>query len=136
MSDEAGPVEVLVFEAAGQRYGLEASAVREVVRAVAVTPLPGAPPAVEGVINVRGRVVPVLGARARFGLPAREPGPDDHLIVTDLGGRVVALRVDRALGLARVSPAAVEGGEGGGPVRVAKGDDGLVLLAGAAALLG
>ena len=63
--------EVLVFEVEGQRYGLPTADVRELVRAVTITPLPNAPAVIEGVVNVRGRVLPVLDMRARFRLPAR-----------------------------------------------------------------
>jgi purine-binding chemotaxis protein CheW len=105
---ERPPLEVLVFELADRRYGLPAADVRELVRAVAVRPLPGAPPAVEGVINVRGRVVPVLDVRARLRLPAKPLEPSDHLIIARAGERLVALRVDRATDLVRVDAGDVE----------------------------
>lgn len=101
-------VEILVFELARQRYGLLATAVREVVRAVAVTPLPRAPRVVEGVIQIRGEVVPVLDLRARFGLPAKPIDPADHLIVARTDARVVALRVDQALTLMRLETAELQ----------------------------
>src|SRR5262245_8682454 len=106
------PLEVLVFEVAGRRYGLAAADVRELVRAVAVVPLPGAPPAVEGVINVRGRVVPVLDVRARLRLPAKPVEPSDHLVIAQAGERLVALRVDRATDLVRLEAADVEEARG------------------------
>lgn len=71
----------------------------EVARTVAVAPLPKAPPIVEGVINVRGSLVPVLDIRQRFGMPPSALTPDQHLIIARSGPRVVALRVDRALDL-------------------------------------
>jgi purine-binding chemotaxis protein CheW len=91
--------EILVFALGPARYALALDAVRELVRAVALVPLPGAPPIVEGVVNLRGQVVPVLDIRGRFGLPPRPVEPTDHLIVASAGGRVVAIRVDRALHL-------------------------------------
>src|SRR5437764_218583 len=69
--------EILVFEVDGRRYGLPASEVRELLRAVAIVPLPLAGPAVEGVVNLRGRVVPVFDLRVRLGLPARAVVPSD-----------------------------------------------------------
>src|SRR5438270_7042780 len=101
------PLEALVFEVEGQRYGLAAGAVRELLRMVAVVPLPGAPAVIEGVVNLRGAVVPVLDLRRRFGLPARAATPTDHLIVADAGGRAVALRVDRAVELVPLAEAEV-----------------------------
>jgi purine-binding chemotaxis protein CheW len=105
---DPGICEVLVFEIGGQRYALPAADVREIVRAVAITPLPRAPAIVEGVINFRGRIVPVLDLRSRFRLPAKPLEPTDHLIIAWSGERIGALRVDHATELIRLDPAAVE----------------------------
>jgi len=102
-----GPREILVFALGGQRYALWASQVRELLRAVAVLPLPRAPRIVEGVINLRGRIVPVLDIRGRFGLPPKPIEPSDHLIVAAVGARLVAIRADRALDLVGVDLGAV-----------------------------
>ena len=131
MSQE--PREVLVFEVAGQRYGLAVADVQELLRAVALTPLPRAPDVVEGAINLRGRAVPVLDLRRRFGLPPKPPEPADHLVVARAGGRLVALRVDRALDLARPAAEAVEDARAALPgtryvEQVASFPDGLVLI--------
>lgn len=91
--------EILLFALDGQRYALWADDVRELLRAVAIVPLPRAPRIVEGVINLRGRIVPVLDFRGRFGLPRKDVEPSDHLIVAAVGSRLVAIRVDRALDL-------------------------------------
>jgi purine-binding chemotaxis protein CheW len=88
--------DVLVFEVAGRRFGLPAATVQEVVRAVALAPMPKAPAVVEGVINLRGTLVPVLDIRGRFRLPSKPVTPTDHLVVARTGPRLVALRVDRA----------------------------------------
>ncbi len=125
--------EVLVFEVAGQKYGLPTDDVRELVRAVAITPLPSAPAVIEGVVNVRGRVVPVLDLRARFHLPARALDPSDHFIVAAAGPRGVILRVDRATHLALIEEACIQAPETLGPgvdyvAGVAKVDGGMVLI--------
>src|SRR5437870_13646015 len=93
---EREPLEILVFEVGGQRYGLPAAEVREILRAVAIVPLPRAPAIIEGIINIRGTVVPVLDLRTRFRLPAKPVEPADHLVVAWAGERLVAVRVDRA----------------------------------------
>ncbi len=100
--------QVLIFEIGGRRFGLPAAVVREVVRAVEIVPLPKAPAVVEGIIAVRGSVVPVLDVRSRFRLPPKPLEPADHLIVARAGGRVVALRVDRATALIGLDPADIE----------------------------
>jgi len=125
--------EVLVFEVGGQRYGLPTVDVRELVRAVTITPLPNAPAAIEGVVNVRGHVLPVLDVRSRFRLPAKALDPSDHFIVASAGPRGVILRVDRATHLAFVDEASVQPSQTLGPsatyvAGVAKLDDGLMLI--------
>jgi purine-binding chemotaxis protein CheW len=87
---------VLTFSLGSQRFGLPSHQIREIVRAVAIAALPQAPPIVEGVINYRGLVVPVLDVRARFRLPPAPLHPDQHFIVAQAGPRLVALRVDHA----------------------------------------
>jgi len=101
-------LEVLVFEVGGQRYALRSPEVRELVRAVTMVALPKAPAIVEGIINVRGAVVPVLDIRTRFRLPAKAATHTDHLILAWAGPRLVALRADRALDLARLEAREVE----------------------------
>jgi len=125
--------EVLVFEVGGQRYALPTADVCELVRAVAITPVPGAPGVIEGVVDVRGRVLPVLDVRARFRLPAKALDPSDHFIVASAGTRGVILRVDRATHLALLDEASVQPPQTLGPgaayvAGVARLEDGLVLI--------
>lgn len=101
-------VRLLIFLLESARFGLKAVAVREVVRAVAIAPLPKAPAIVEGVINVRGRIVPVLDIRDRFNLAPKPLHPDQHFIIAQAGARLVALRVDRAAELLSVNAGAIE----------------------------
>jgi purine-binding chemotaxis protein CheW len=126
-------MDLVVFEIDGRRYGLPAADVREIVRAVTVSPLPGAPSVVEGLINVRGALVPVLDLRARFSMAAKDPSHTDHLLLSSAGTRLVAIRADRALDLAQVDPADVENPTAIVPDAqylrgVAKLPDGLVLI--------
>ena len=92
--------ETLIFELAGRRYGVPASDVQELVRIVTITPpAPGSGP-IEGVINLRGSVVPVFDLRARLGLPGRAPDVSESLVIARREGRPFAFRIDRALDLA------------------------------------
>jgi purine-binding chemotaxis protein CheW len=100
-------MQLVTFEVAGNRYALPAAGVRELLRAVLPSPLPKAVPFVEGVIDVRGTIVPVVEIRSRFGLPPKALAPSDHLILSDAGDRVVALRVDRVLDLVELDTADV-----------------------------
>lgn len=130
---EARPQEVLLFTLERQRYGLPVEDVRELVRAARLTPLPQAPDVVEGLLNLRGELLPVLDLRRRFRHAARPLSPMDHFIVAHAGARPVALRVDRAEGLHVIaanewdaSPRELPGV--GYVAGVAKLPDGLVLV--------
>jgi purine-binding chemotaxis protein CheW len=92
----------LTFEVSARRFGLSADALREVTRAVAIAPLPKAPRIIEGIINFRGTLIPVLDIRQRFGLPSTPVLPGQHFIVAQAGERLVVLRVDRALDIVAV----------------------------------
>ena len=127
------PTEVLVFEVGGQRYGLPTADVRELVRAVSITPLPYAPAGIEGVVDVRGLLLPVLDLRARFRLPAKLLDPSDQFIVASAGTRGVILRVDRATHLALLDQAVLPSNPNEAPetaymAGVARLEDGLVLI--------
>ncbi len=128
-------LEILVFVMGDRRYGLPAADIQEILRAVAITPLPGAPPLVEGVVNVRGRVIPVHDIRPRLGLPAKALELSDHLIVIGARDAPVALRIDQAIELTEAEfEDAVEGTGADGAARVAQLTDGLVPILDLAAI--
>jgi len=99
---------LLHFEAGQGRFGLWIEVVRETIRAVAIVPLPNAPAAVLGVINLRGRIIPVLNLRERFHLPPKDVAVSDHMIIATAGSRVVAFQADRAVGLVEVMDKDIE----------------------------
>lgn len=122
--------DLLTFDLGSQRCAIALADVVEVVRIVAMAHLPDAPPLVEGIINLRGRVVPVLDLRARFGLPPKAVDLTDHLVVARAGPRLVAIRVDRARALVDVGPGDIDAAAstGNAVAGVAKLPDGLVLI--------
>jgi purine-binding chemotaxis protein CheW len=92
-------LELLTFDIWHERFGIAVADVREVVRAVSIARLPKAPRIVEGVVNVRGCIVPALDIRARFNLPPKVLEPSDHLVIAFAKRRLVAIRVDRVTDL-------------------------------------
>jgi purine-binding chemotaxis protein CheW len=87
----------LVFSLDDQRYSLHLPAVESVARMVYITPLPGAPEIVLGVVNLRGKVVPIVNIRQRFNLPKREILLTDCLIFAHATKRLVGLAVDSVM---------------------------------------
>jgi purine-binding chemotaxis protein CheW len=86
----------VVFQVADAEYALPASEVVAMETYTGATRVPGAAAHVAGLIQIRGRVIPVVDLRARFGLPAKEVDLDSRVVVTQQGERTVALLVDRA----------------------------------------
>ncbi|KKM26411.1 hypothetical protein LCGC14_1585050 [marine sediment metagenome] len=84
----------LTFVLAGEIYGLGILQVREIIGTTDITAVPRTPTFVKGVINLRGRVVPVIDARLKFGMPETEPTDRTCIIVVDVGETDVGLIVD------------------------------------------
>lgn len=103
----AGAV-LLVFRIEGREYALPVGEVVEVLRMVAATPLPEAPPWVAGVINFRGQVLPLIDLRSRLGTLRREPELSDAIIVVRADKVVTGLVVDEVVEVLPVQPGAVE----------------------------
>lgn len=91
--------QLLVVRLGEQLIALHLAAVERVVRMVEITPLPKAPEIVSGVVNVQGRIIPVVNIRRRFRLPEREFALSDQLIVAHTSVRAVALVVDAVSGV-------------------------------------
>ena len=90
---------LVVFALDVQKYALYLPAVERVVSAAKVTPLPKAPDIVLGVINIQGKVIPVVNIRKRFGLPERKIDLSDQFIIAHTSRRTVSLVVDTVSGI-------------------------------------
>lgn len=117
----------------GQTYALHFEAVERVLRMVEVTPLPGAPAAVEGVINIQGEVVPVVSIRRRLGLAQRGVAVSDSLVLAHARNRRLAIIAESVLGVVeRPADAVVSVGDLAQDIHyiegVLKTSDGLVLI--------
>lgn len=86
----------VLFKVAGAEYVLAAADVLQMDSFTYATRVPGTPSYVAGLVQIRGRVVPLVDLRARFGLPAVEPSLDTRVVVVQQGERVVGLLVDSA----------------------------------------
>lgn len=97
------------FESDARLYGIDVLQIREIVRSRVVTPLPRAPELIEGVIDLRGAVIPVLDlARTLGGEPVAET-PATRIAVLEIEGMAVGLRVEAAVDVLSVDAAAIEG---------------------------
>jgi purine-binding chemotaxis protein CheW len=102
------PARWVTFSLEGETYGVNVMHVREVLRLVDVTPVPGAPASILGVINLRGNVVIVIDARKRFGLPHREPTEASRILVLEADSEVVGFLVDNISEVSDIKPDQIE----------------------------
>lgn len=98
----------VTFRLGDETYGIDVLQVQEVLRVTEISPVPGAPSYVLGIINLRGNVVTVIDGRARFGLPPKESDDQSRIVVVDADDKVVGLLVDSVSEVAYVSGSAIE----------------------------
>jgi len=84
----------VTFELAGETYGIDVMAVKEVLRHQDIAPVPGAPDYVLGIINIRGKVISVISTRGRFGLPEVEADRNTRIMIVEIGDYIVGIVVD------------------------------------------
>ena len=100
--------QLVVFELANEHYGVDIAAVESIIKMQAITVVPHAPAFVEGITNLRGRVLPVIDLRKRFDLPPEEATKDSRIVVVAIDGVKVGMIVDAVSEVLRVSDDAIE----------------------------
>jgi purine-binding chemotaxis protein CheW len=85
----------LTFVLSGEEYGLEILKVREINGMMAITAVPRMPDYMKGVINLRGKVIPVIDLRLKFGMCKAERTAETCIIVVDVGGSLMGVIVDQ-----------------------------------------
>jgi purine-binding chemotaxis protein CheW len=105
----AGDVLQLVsFRLDAEEYGLETLKVQEIIRLPDITRVPNSPQCVKGVTNLRGKVIPVIGLRQRFGLAPRDQDKETRVIVVEVNGDIIGFEVDSVSEVLRIPMSTVE----------------------------
>lgn len=97
MTPTAPPVheeQLVAFRLAGEAYGIPIACVQEVIRACEITAIPRTPTYLRGVVNLRGKIVPVVDLRGRLGLPAAGGTAATRIVVVEVEDGVVGMVVD------------------------------------------
>ncbi len=100
--------QLVVFDLDSESYGVDIGAVREIIRMQEITRVPRTPEFVEGVINLRGKVIPVVDLSKRFGLNVGEESKDNRIVVVDIGGQDIGVVVDAVTEVLRIHASAIE----------------------------
>lgn len=101
-------LQLVTFTLGGEEYAVDILKVQEINRMKEITRVPNAPYYVEGVINLRGKVIPVLSLRKKFGLPEEEDTSKQRIMIMDIQGVTIGLIVDSVSEVLRISTDIVE----------------------------
>lgn len=107
-SDSVQILQLVTFTLGGEEYAVDILKVQEINRMKEITRVPNAPYYVEGVINLRGKVIPVVSLRKMFGLPEEENRMNQKIMIMDIQGTTIGLIVDTVSEVLRISANIVE----------------------------
>ena len=99
---------LLTFKLGRQEYGIPILEAREVIGMVEAEPIPQAPDFMEGVINLRGRIFPVIDLRTKFGMERQKPSDESCIIFVKISGHITGMIVDFLAGVATLDPSQFE----------------------------
>jgi purine-binding chemotaxis protein CheW len=95
-------VQLCAFSVGSEEYAVDLMRIREIIKPLPVTPVPQAPEPIEGVVNLRGEIIPVIDVRRKFGVPVQPSTPRSRLLVVNITGRLLALAVDAVVEVLRI----------------------------------
>ncbi len=101
-------LQLVSFKIGDEEFGVDILKVQEINRMLDVTRVPNAPEFVDGVINLRGKVIPIVNLRRRFGMERIERNKNTRIVVVELGGRIVGFVVDAVHEVLRIPRSVTE----------------------------
>ncbi|HHV61026.1 MAG TPA: chemotaxis protein CheW [Firmicutes bacterium] len=105
---EAVERQLVVFKLGDEDYGIDIGSVREIITVQRITRVPRAPDFIEGIINLRGNVIPVIDLRKRFELPVVEHTRDTRIVVVEIGEHTLGVVVDAVSEVLRIPSDSIE----------------------------
>lgn len=101
-------LQLVSFSLGSEEFGVEIGMVQEIVRMPEITRIPRTPEFVEGVVNLRGKIIPVVDLRKRFRLPALAPNKSSRIVIMSVKSRTVGMVVDAVSEVLRLDSGAIE----------------------------
>ena len=101
-------LQLVVFQLGGEEFGVEIMQVQEIIRMPDITRIPQSPEYVEGVINLRGKIIVVINLDTKFALHSKEIDADSRIIIVEIGDNVVGMIVDSVSEVMRLASSSVE----------------------------
>jgi len=106
--NESGIRQLVTFKIENDEFGVDILKVQEINRMMNITRIPNAPDFVEGVINLRGKIIPIVDLRKKLGFPAKEYDKSTRIIVVELEGIVLGFIVDSVSEVLRIPNSTIE----------------------------
>lgn len=101
-------LQLVSFNIGEEEFGIDILRVQEINRLTEITKVPKAPDFVDGVINLRGKIIPIIDLRKRFDLATKEYGKDTRIVVVDIQGKIMGLVVDAVSEVLRIPTSTIE----------------------------
>ena len=101
-------IQLVSFTIGDEEFGVDILKVQEINRMLAVTRVPNSPEYIDGVINLRGKVIPIIDLRRRFQMERREHDKNTRIVVVELSGKVVGFVVDAVSEVMRIPKSVTE----------------------------
>lgn len=101
-------IQLVSFMLADEEYGVEVLKVREIIRMPTITKMPNTPQHVEGIINLRGKVIPIISMRRRFGLMESDNNTNTRIIIMDVAGALTGFIVDAVSEVIRIHSSEIQ----------------------------
>jgi purine-binding chemotaxis protein CheW len=101
-------LQLVSFRIGDEEFGVDILKVQEINRMIGITRVPNAPEYVDGVINLRGKVIPIIDLRARFGMGRKEKDKNTRIVVVELDGKIVGFVVDGVSEVLRIPKSVTE----------------------------
>ena len=101
-ADSIKLLQLVSFKVAGEEFGVDILKVQEINRMTQITKMPNAPYYVEGIINLRGRVIPVIDLRTKLNLPRIEKNANSRIIIVEINSKVLGFIVDEVSEVLRI----------------------------------
>ena len=107
---ESGGVvlQLVSFQLGREVFAIDILDVQEIIRLAEITPVPNAPHYVEGMVNLRGKIIPIINLRARFGLCVTDPTKDTRVVVVEVGHVILGFIVDSVEEVIRLPKECIE----------------------------
>ena len=103
-----GERQLVVFELAGEEFGVDINKVKEIIRWEEVTRIPNTPPYIKGVINLRGNIIVINDLAMKLGLPSKDIDDNTRILVVEVGDNTVGMVVDSATEVIRLDGSQIQ----------------------------